>query len=651
MPPLRNIGIMAHIDAGKTTCAERILYCTGRIHKKGEVHHGDTTLDFDPLEIKHKITINAAATSVIWNGHRVQIVDTPGHVDFGIEVERSLRVLDGAIFVLDGGEGVECQSETVFRQAERHGVASLVFVNKIDKPGADFDMCLRSLRERLGVLPCAAIVPSSEAGELLDVIARKRLRFDAHGRASSESFTNMDVEKHRRALVEACADHDDEVFAAYCSGAEVSSEALKRALREGTRKRALVVVTCGSALKNVGISTLLDAVVDYLPAPAGKDDEPLAALAFKTVVDRSGHLTYVRVYSGVLRTGALVRVSSGTKERVGRIHQPHADQLEDVEAAHAGEIVAVTGLRNVKTGQTLCDPNSEIVLPPIEIPDPVVEIAIEPKTSDDRDRLGGALAKLTTEDPSLHVRVDGESGQTRLLGMGQLHLQIAVERLAAQRVFVSEGRPLVAYRETIARTVSAEHRLIKQGGGNGQYAVVTLEVSPASRGSGVSFVDRTTGGVVPREYVPGVEKGVRGAAARGVFTGHPLVDVSVALLDGQAHAKDSSAQAFEIAASLAFQKCCRESGLVLLEPFVRLEVTVPEEHVGDVIGDLGARRGIVQNVTPRNRATQITARAPLASTFDYVASLRGFTHGRGSSTMMPDGYEVAPASSIADATR
>ena len=423
MPPLRNIGIMAHIDAGKTTCAERILYCTGRIHKKGEVHHGDTTLDFDPLEIKHKITINAAATSVMWRDHRVQIVDTPGHVDFGIEVERSLRVLDGAIFVLDGGEGVECQSETVFRQAERHGVASLVFVNKIDKPGADFDMCLRDLRERLGVLPCAAIVPATEAGELLDVTLRKRLRFDAHGIATSEPFTNGEIEQRRRALIEACADHDDEVFAAYCSGAEVSAEALKRALREGTRKRELVVVTCGSALKNVGISTLLDAVVDYLPAPAGKDDEPLAALAFKTVVDRSGHLTYVRVYSGVLRTGALVHVSSGTRERVGRIHQPHADELEDVDAAHAGEIVAVTGLRNVKTGQTLCDPDSEIVLPPIAIPDPVVEIAIEPKTSDDRDRLGGALAKLTTEDPSLHVRVDAESGQTRLLGMGQLHLR------------------------------------------------------------------------------------------------------------------------------------------------------------------------------------------------------------------------------------
>ena len=650
--PLRNIGIMAHIDAGKTTCAERILYCTGRIHKKGEVHHGDTTLDFDPLEIKHKITINAAATSVKWRDHRVQIVDTPGHVDFGIEVERSLRVLDGAIFVLDGGEGVECQSETVFRQAERHGVASLVFVNKIDKPGADFEMCLRDLRERLGVRPAAAIVPSDDPGVLLDVIERKRLRFDAHGKATSEAFTNADVESRRRALIEACADHDDELFAAYCSGAEVSDDAIKRALREGTRKRELVVVTCGSALKNVGISTLLDAVVDYLPAPAGKDDEPLAALAFKTVVDRSGHLTYVRVYSGVLRTGALVRCSSGTRERVGRIHLPHADQLEDVDAAHAGDIVAVTGLRNVKTGQTLCDPNSEIVLAPIVIPDPVVEIAIEPKTSDDRDRLGGALAKLTTEDPSLHVRVDAESGQTRLLGMGQLHLEITVERLAEQRAFVTVGRPLVAYRETIARAVTDDHRLIKQsGGGSGQYACVTLEVAPAPRGSGVSFVDRTTGGVVPREYVPGVEKGVRGAAARGVFTGHPLVDVTVALVDGAAHSQDSSAHSFEIAASLAFQKACRESGLVLLEPYVRLEVTVPEEHVGDVIGDLGARRGSAQSVTPRNRASQISARAPLASSFDYVASLRGFTHGRGSAAMTPDGYEVAPAASIADATR
>jgi len=346
-----------------------------------------------------------------------------------------------------------------------------------------------------------------------------------------------------------------------------------------------------------------------------------------------------------------VRVNSGARERVGRIHLPHADTLEDVEAAHAGAIVAVTGLRNVKTGETLCDPNSTLELESIVVPDPVVEIAIEPKTAADRDRLGSALSKLTIEDPSLHVRVDGESGQTRLLGMGQLHLDIAVERLAAQRVFVSVDKPLVAYRETIARATKAEHRLIKQGGGSGQYAVVTLEVMPAARGSGLSFVDHTVGGVVPREYVSGVEKGVRGAAARGVFTGHPLVDVSVALIDGDTHPKDSSAQAFEIAASLAFQKACRDAGLVLLEPFVRLEITVPEAHSGDVLGDLGARRGLALGVAPRNRALAITARAPLSSTFDYVAALRGFTHGRGSAAMTPDGYEVAPASVVAEAMR
>ncbi len=650
--PLRNIGIMAHIDAGKTTCAERILFCTGRIHKTGEVHHGDTALDFDPLEQKHKITINAAATSVAWREHRIQIVDTPGHVDFTIEVERSLRVLDGAIFVLDASEGVESQSETVFRQAERHGVASLVFVNKIDKVGADFDMCSSDLRERLGVVPAAVIVPGDEPGTLFDVIEREKLRFDASGRVVSRERVR-DLENRRRALVEACADHDDEVFAAYCSGAEVDSSALKRALRKATRERALVVVTCGSALKNVGITTLLDAVVDYLPEPSGSDEEPLAALAFKTIVNRSGRLTYVRVYSGVRRAGDAVRLgSSGARERVGRIHLPHADELEEVDAAHAGAIVAVTGLRNVATDETLSTPDSPIRLEPILVPDPVVEIAIEPKTSADRDRLPSALAKLVTEDPSLRTRVDAESGQMRLLGMGTLHLQIAVERLADQRGSVNVGKPLVAYRETIARAATCEHRLIKQsGGGAGQYACVTLEVAPASRGSGVIFVDRTTGGVVPREYVPGVEKGVRGAAARGVFTGHPLVDVTVALTGGVAHSNDSSAQAFEIAASLAFQKACREAGLVLLEPYVRLEITVPEEHGGDVLGDLGARRGTAQNVVPRNRALAITARAPLASTFDYVAALRGFTRGRGTASMTPDGYEIAPAAVVAEAMR
>ena len=684
---LRNIGIMAHIDAGKTTCAERILFCTGRIHRVGEVHHGDTVLDYDPLEQKHGITINAAATSVGWKPatgpfagreHRIQIVDTPGHVDFTIEVERSLRVLDGAVFVLDASAGVECQSETVFRQAERHGVPSVVFVNKADKVGADFDMCLGDLRDRLGVVPAPTVVPVNEgtAGvSLLDVLERKLWRFEG-GRAiaspvPSELLSVLD--RRRRALVEICADLDDEVLVGFCHGGDADTAALARALRKGTIARKLVVVTSGSALKNVGVSTLLDAVVSYLPSPldlppvrgenpdtgetierSPTDDAPLAALAFKTVADRAGHLTYVRVYSGVLRPGASVRLgSSNARERVGRVHLPHADQREEIDAAGAGAIVAVTGLRGVRTGETLSAPDAPIRLESIVVPEPVVEIAIEPKTAADRDRLGGALARLLAEDPSLRSRVDAESGQTRLLGMGQLHLEMRVEKLEAEHgVSVNVGKPRVAYRETIAKAASAEHRLIKQsGGGSGQFACVSLEVSPGPRGSGVAFGDRTKGGVVPREYVAGVEKGVRGAAARGVFTGHPVVDVIVDLVDGEAHVNDSSAASFEIAGSLAFQKACRAAGLVLLEPYASLEVSVPEEHVGDVLGDLGARRGVAHDVTAHGRHTIVAARVPIASTFDYVAALRGFTHGRGSAIVRPDGYEVAPDAVIADATR
>ena len=612
---LRNLGIMAHIDAGKTTCAERILFFTGRIHKTGEVHYGSTVLDFDPLEKKRGITINAAATSVAWTpaggplagvAHRIQIVDTPGHVDFTIEVERSLRVLDGAVFVLDASSGVECQSETVFRQAERHGVPCIAFVNKVDKVGADFDMCLRDIRERLGVVPIAVHVPIGEGGAhvaLLDVLARTVVRFDdatggrdARVEAIPASLAEI-VEARRRAVVEACAEIDPGVLARYCDGRDVDGESLARVLREGTRARKLMVVTCGSALKNVGIQTLLDAVVTYLPSPAdlppvlgehpetgesierrARDDEPLAALAFKTVADRGvGYLTYVRVYSGVLEAGAAVRVgSTGARERIGRVYLPHADQREEVVSAGAGAIVAVTGLRDVRTGETLSSSASPIRLGRITAPEPVVEVAIVPRTADDRDRLSGGLARLLFEDPSLRAWVDAESGQTRLRGMGLLHLEVAVDRLARDhRVAVSMGSPQVAYRETIGAPATAEYRHIKQSGGPGQFACVTLAIEPGPRGSGLTFSDDTVAGVVPREYVPAVEKGVRAAAARGVFAGYPVVDVAVALVDGETHSKDSNAAAFEIAGSLAFQKACKAAGLVLLEPYCAIEVTVP----------------------------------------------------------------------------
>ena len=676
---LRNIGIMAHIDAGKTTCAERILFVTGRIRKMGEVHHGSAALDFDPLEQKKGITINAAATSVAWTPargpfagapHRLQIVDTPGHIDFTIEVERSLRVLDGAVFVLDASQGVECQSETVFRQAERHGVPCIAFVNKADKVGADFDMCLRDIRERLGVAPVAIQFPVGEGTRdlaIVDVLTRELLSFeDGQLRASPVPPELAEATlARRRAVIEACADRDAGVLEAFCEGRDVDDATLARVLREGTLARAFVVVTCGSALESVGVQPLLDAIVTYLPSPidlpdvvgehpetgapitrAASDEEPLAALAFKTVADRHvGFLSYVRVYSGVLEGGASVRVgSTGARARIGRVYLPHADQREEVASAGAGAIVAVTGLRDVRTGETLGALDAPIVLERIAAPEPVVEVAIEPRTAADRDGLADALARISFEDPSLRAFTDPESGQTRLAGMGVLHLEVAVDKLARDHaVSVAMGKPLVAYRETIGRPATLAYRHVRQRGGVGQFACVTLAVEPAPRGAGVSFVDRTVGGVVPRELASAVEKGVRGAASRGVFAGYPVVDVSVTLLDGETHVKDSNAAAFEIAGSLAFQGACKAAGLVLLEPLCAIEVTVPPEHGGDVIGDLGARRGKVERVTPRGGALVVEARAPLAATFDYVATLRGITSGRGAAAIRPDTYEVAPA--------
>ncbi|WP_394844028.1 elongation factor G [Pendulispora brunnea] len=677
---LRNIGIMAHIDAGKTTCAERILYCAGRIHKTGEVHEGTAVLDFDPIEQKRGITINAAATSVAWTpssglcpgqAHRIQIVDTPGHVDFTIEVERSLRVLDGAVFVLDAASGVECQSETVFHQAERHGVPSLAFVNKIDKPGADFDMCLRDIRERLGIEPVALHVPLS-GSELLDVVHGVVLGFDGRAVLVSEMTAahRTVFDAARATMMETLASFDEDVLALFCQGGNADARTLARAIRTGALKRKVLPVACGSALKNVGIPSLLDAIVDYLPSPVDVPDvsgthplhgtpltrraderEPFAALAFKTVFDRAGYLTYVRIYSGALSTGDGVRLGrSGARERVGRLFRPHADQREEVRTAFAGDIVAVTGLRDVRTGETLCASDEPIVLERIDTPAPVVEVTIEPKTADDRERLPTALGRMLFQDPSLLAWVDPESGEMRLAGMGSLHLDVTVTRLREDhRVAVSMGRPEVAYRETIAHAARVAYRHAKQHGGAGQFAGVTLAVAPGARGSGITFSDETVGGCIPREYVPAVEKGVRAAASRGIVAGYPVVDVAVTLLDGETHVKDSNAAAFEFAGSLAFQKACTEGGAILLEPYAALEIAVPELHAGDVIGDLGARRGLVQRLVPRGRnAVVVSARLPLAETFDYVTRLRGFTQGRGTASMRPDGYEVAPSTRCAE---
>ncbi|MFO0737178.1 MAG: elongation factor G [Labilithrix sp.] len=648
----RNIGIMAHIDAGKTTVAERILVFTGRVREAGEVHHGNTALDHLPQERTKGITITAAATTVPWTPrsgahegveHRIQLLDTPGHIDFTIEVERSLRVLDGAIFVLDASSGVECQSETVWRQADRYHVPRLAFINKVDKIGADIDMCLADLRERLGARPVLVTLPG-ENGDILDAVRQEAIHYERDdGRVYRRRPTCV-ADAHAR-LVEACAELDDEVMQAFCAGKPVSPIALERALRKGTAEGTLLPVLCGSALKNRGIQPLLDAVVAYLPHPDEREEEPFLALVSKSVNDRNaGLVTVVRIYAGRLATGTEVRVMPrDLRERVGRMFRLHANEREEIVEARAGDIVAFTGLRSARTGDTLCAPKHPVVLERIEAPEPVIEAAIEPRTSEDRDRLGEAIGRMLAEDPSLHVSTHAETGQTILAGMGQLHLEIAIDRLKTEhRVDVVMGKPEVAYRETVAREARAEYRHIKQSGGSGQHAVVTLVVTPGARGSGISFADETVGGVVPKELVPAVEKGIRGAANRGVFAGYPVVDVAVRLVDGAFHSKDSNAAAFEIAGSLAFQEAMRAGGATLLEPMTAIEAVVPPNHTGDVVGDLSSRRGLVKNVTPKGTVVVIDARAPLAAMFDWVSRLRGLTSGRGTAAMKVDGYDVVP---------
>ena len=655
---------MAHVDAGKTTCAERILFLAGALRDTGEVHDGNTALDFHPIERKKGITIQAAATSVRWTPksgphegreHVVSLVDTPGHVDFTIEVERSLRVLDGAVFVLDGASGVECQSETVFRQATHHRVPCLAFVNKMDKAGADFDACLEDIREKLSVTPVAVQRPFVVDGELLiaDVLTRELVVETERGRSQKRTPLPQGigalVEEARRKVVETLADHDADVMSLFCTGQPVGSELLAQALRKATISRSILVVTCGAALADRGIGALLDAVVSYLPSPAARENEPLSALAFKATHDRmAGLVTWLRVYSGTLRAGdAVLVMPKNARERVGRIFLPDADDREEVQSVPAGSIVCVTGLAGVRTGETLADPRNPITLEPIRIPEAVVSMVVEPKTAHDRDRLGPALARILACDPSLRSHVDPESGQVVLSGMGKLHLEIQVEMLETDYgISVSTGKPSVAYRETIARTARHTYRHKKQsGGGSGQYAVVTLEASPGERGSGIVFVDHTKGGVIPKELVPAVERGVRGAAERGVFTVHPVVDVVVKLTDGETHVKDSSPIAFEIAASHAFKEVVRLAGLVVLEPFATAEIVVPESSAGDVLGELASRRGVVRDLTPRLERGLVTINAslPISATFDFVPRLRAISHGRGSAAVQPSGYEVAPS--------
>lgn len=664
-----NLGILAHVDAGKTTLTERILFATGRIHALGEVHDGEATMDFDPQERKRGITISAAATTVSHvdphgDAHALTIVDTPGHVDFTLEVERALRVLDGAVIVLDASQGVEPQTETVWRQADRHGVPRLAFANKLDKVGASLTDTVRSLRTRLGARPLAITLPRLAEGAVIDVVSRRIAR-RTDGLEAVASFTDAEVEAARAALVEAASELDDELLAeALEHGAgHVAAQALWGALGRITRARTGVVVLAGSAHGRLGVRFLLDAVVALLPTPEHVAVRPaedaagrpvalscdprgtLAALVFKVVHDKErGALAYVRVYSGTLASGQKVVVGTrGRRTRVGRVVEVHADELRAVETIPAGGIGALVGARELRTGDTLADEDQPLALESIVVPSPVISVALTPRSRAQADELDKALARLSTDDPTLAVSVDPESGGTLLAGMGELHLEVAVERLrSTYGLDVRVGPPEVAWRETLASSTRVDHKLVQQNGGTGLWAHVVLEVGPAERGQGLVFEDATRGGVIPREWVRAVEAGVKATMQRGVLTGHPLVDVHVRLVDGSTHVKDSSAVAFQLAGQAALAEAAERAGVVVLEPLARASLVCPEAEVGGLIGDVESRRGKVVALEVEQGLARLSAEVPLASTFGWVTTVRSLTHGRGSVVIEPAGYARAP---------
>jgi elongation factor G len=668
----RNFGIMAHIDAGKTTTTERILYYTGKSHKMGEVHEGAATMDWMEQEQERGITITSAATTAFWNGKRLNIIDTPGHVDFTIEVERSLRVLDGAVCVLDSNQGVEPQTETVWRQGDKYKVPRIVFCNKMDKIGADYFQCLKDIVDRLGAKPVAIQLPigaESQFKGIIDLVRMVGVVWDEETLGAKYHDIEIPAElkdqakEYREKLVEAAVELDDDAMTAYLEGKEPDEATLKRLIRKATISSAFFPVFCGSAFKNKGVQPLLDAVVDYLPSPLdvpaikgvdlkgneverkASDSEPMSVLAFKIMDDPFvGTITFCRVYSGKLESGTGVMNSTkDRKERVGRMLLMHANNREDIKEAFAGDIVALAGLKEVRTGDTLCDPQKAVILEKMEFPDPVIEIAIEPKSKADQEKLGVALAKLVAEDPSFRVSTDQESGQTIIKGMGELHLDIKVDILKrTYKVEANIGAPQVAYREKITRTATVDYTHKKQTGGHGQYAKIKIVAGPGEPSTGFVFENDVVGGAVPKEFIPAVEKGLEGQLTSGVLAGFPVVDLKVRLVDGDSHDVDSSSMAFEIAARAAMREALQKGGSVLLEPIMKVEVVTPEDYTGSVIGDLNSRRGQIQGQDMRGNANVIQAMVPLANMFSYVNNLRSMSQGRATFTMQFDHYAEVP---------
>tara|TARA_X000001036_G_scaffold45349_1_gene36275 strand:+ start:457 stop:2532 length:2076 start_codon:yes stop_codon:yes gene_type:complete len=669
----RNIGIMAHIDAGKTTTTERILYYTGKSYKIGEVHDGAATMDWMEQEQERGITITSAATTCFWNEKRINIIDTPGHVDFTIEVERSLRVLDGAVAVFDSVAGVEPQSETVWRQANKYNVPRMCFVNKMDRIGADFYRCVEMIKDRLGSTPLVMQLPigsESNYEGLIDLVQMKEIIWKEESLGAEFEYREIredlkaEAEKYRSELIESAVEQDDEVMEQYLEGNEPDVDTIKKCIRKGVLDQSFVPVLNGTAFKNKGVQPLLDAVVDFMPSPTdveaikgihpdteeemkreSSDDEPLSLLAFKVMNDPFvGNLTFARIYSGVLEAGqTLVNTVKNKKERIGRMLEMHSNSREDIKEARAGDIVALVGLKDTTTGDTLCGDDNQIILERMEFPEPVIEVAVEPKTKADQEKMGLALSRLAKEDPSFRVSSDNESGQTVISGMGELHLDILVDRMKREfKVEANVGAPQVAYRETFSKEAEIDYTHKKQSGGAGQFARLKIIITPSQPGEGYNFTSEIVGGSIPKEYIPGVEKGIESVKETGALAGFPIIDFSVRLVDGAYHDVDSSVMAFEIAARAAFREVCRDAGIKLLEPIMKVEVVTPEEHLGDIIGDLNSRRGQISGTETRGPSTVIDSMVPLANMFGYVNTLRSMSQGRAVFTMLFDHYQEVP---------